>query len=77
MVPPMALEPPIDIDDLIAQLYLEAGRIMEDTSVEFALTLPATIQQRKAHLDRLSQAAAEIVALADAAQTLHRRTGQD
>ena len=50
---------------------------MEDASVELALTLPTDRRQRTARLDRLSQAAAEIVALAGAAQALHRRNGQD
>ena len=72
MVPPMPPEPHFQIDDLIAQLCLEAGRVMEDASVELALTLPANRRRRTARLDRLSQAAADIVALAGAAQALHR-----
>jgi hypothetical protein len=59
--------------DLITHLCLEAGRIMEDTSVELALTLPEGQQQRADRLGRLHQAGTDIVALAAAAQALHRR----
>lgn len=70
MVPPMPPEPHFQIDDLIAQMCLEAGRIMENASVELALTLPANRRQRTARLDRPSQAAADIVALTGAARSL-------
>ena len=59
--------------DLIQHLYLEAGRLMEDTSVELASTLSTEPDDRLACLDRLRQAADDIAALASAAEVLNRR----
>lgn len=75
MVRDMPTEPDFSTHDLVAYLCMEAGRIMEDTSVELALTLPEEQQQRTDRLDRLHQAGSDIVALAAAAQALHRRVG--
>lgn len=66
------LAPP-DLFELISQLCLEAGRIMEDTSTELAtalLTDPAAI---KDWLQGFCDAALDILALTAAAQALHRR----
>ena len=66
------LAPP-DLRELIAQLCLEAGRIMEDTSTDLAMALstePAAISGR---LQEFRDAALDILALTAAAQALHRR----
>lgn len=73
MVPAMPTETEFAASDLITHLYLEAGRIMEDASVELALTLPGGQRQRADRIDRLQQAGTDMVALATAAQALHRR----
>ena len=73
MVPAMPADPDFSARDLIIHLCLEAGRIMEDTSVELALTLPEEQQQRADRLERLHQAGTDIAALAATAQALHRR----
>jgi hypothetical protein len=69
-MPPHA---PPEYLDLITQLCLEAGRIMEDTSVELALVLPKNRDDRADRLERVHRAAVDIAALAAAAQALHRR----
>jgi hypothetical protein len=73
MVGAMPADPPFSTSDLITHLCLEAGRIMEDSSVELALMHPDEQQQRTDRLERLHQAGTDIVALAAAAQALHRR----
>ena len=72
---PRAMDCDLDFSasDLITHLWLEAGRIMEDSSVELALALPEQQQQRTERLERLHQAGTDIAALAAAAQALHRR----
>ena len=69
----MPAEPDPANSELIARLCLEAGRIMEDTSVELALILPSDLDERTARLARLQIASPDIQALAAAAMTLHRR----
>lgn len=69
----MPIEPDISAQGLVFHLCLEAGRIMEDTSVELALTLPEGQVERIDRLDRLHRAGSDIVSLTAAAQALHRR----
>lgn len=59
--------------DVIQHLCLEAGRLMEDTSVELALLMPAACDDRTARLECLGQATDDIAALSAAAEVLHRR----
>lgn len=59
--------------DIIQHLCHEAGRLMEDTSVELALRMPADRDDRRARLQRVRQAADDIAALSAAAEVLHRR----
>jgi hypothetical protein len=61
------------LEDLIQQLCLEAGRLMEDSSVEAAHAAPALPIEINARLARLRQAAEDIAALAAAAEVLNRR----
>jgi len=73
MVVGMAHDLATDVAYLIGQLCLEAGRIMEDDSIEQALILPLDATDRAQRLDRLHQSGRDIAALAAAAQVLHRR----
>ena len=59
--------------DLIAQLCLEAGRIMEDESLRCALALPTHEHAQTDYLGRIARAGEDIAKLAAAAQVLHRR----
>lgn len=69
-------EPPPDHSlDLIQDLFLEAGRIMEDTSADLALTLPPDLTEITARVDQLHQAATAILALAEAVHALVRQAG--
>jgi len=54
---------------LAVGLLLEAGRLMEDSSVAFALSLPNTdaIAERAGHLDRIGR---DLQAFANAAAVL-------
>ena len=62
---------------LLAQhLCLEAGRLMENTSVQLAHALPADPDERVAHLLPIQQAAAYISSLMSAAQALNRRANE-
>lgn len=55
---------------LIQDLFLEAGRIMEDTSAELALVLPRHPDEVAVCVERLRVAAKTILALANAARAL-------
>ena len=66
------LAPP-DLFELISQLCLEAGRIMEDTSIELAMALPSDPAATNNRLQGFCDAALDILALTAAAQALHRR----
>ena len=55
---------------LIQDLFLEAGRIMEDASVELALVLPRHPDEVAVCVERLGGAAKTILALANAAHAL-------
>lgn len=59
--------------EIITQLHLEAGRIMEDTTDSIASTLPADDEARSARLCEAREAGDDIQALLAAAQVLHRR----
>ncbi|ANY19610.1 hypothetical protein A6F68_01091 [Tsuneonella dongtanensis] len=63
---------PIDAK-LIERLCLEAGRLMEDTSVDLALAMPGHPRDRRAYLQRLRQTADDMADLLAAAEVLHRR----
>lgn len=58
---------------LIQLLCLEAGRIMEDDSVDLALTLPVAQSEVEPRLAATRQAGEDIAALAAAAQVIRRR----
>ena len=58
--------------NLIQQLLLEAGRIMEVSSPEFALAVPGS-RELDRRIALLEQTASDLLALASAARTLHRR----
>lgn len=62
--------------DIIEHLCLEAGRMMEDASLELALGAPSARDEQTARLERLNQVAGDIAALAAAAEVLHRRGGK-
>ena len=59
--------------DLIAGLCLEAGRIMEDMSVELAMAAPSDAIAMKLRLELLLIASQDLVALSAAAIALQRR----
>jgi hypothetical protein len=63
--------------DLAQWLCLEAGRLMEDASVELALAWPAASADRGLRISRLRQTSADIAALGAAAEILHRRSNTD
>lgn len=58
--------------DLIQQLCLEAGRIMEDVSAEMAIALPRSLEAVNTRVDQLCTAAEQITTLANAARSLIR-----
>jgi hypothetical protein len=64
---------PTDWQEIIVQLCLEAGRLMEDTSDELARALPAESHTLDQRLQTAREAADDITALLAAAQTLRRR----
>lgn len=59
--------------ELISQLCLEAGRIMEDTSTELATALPTGPAAIEDPLQEFCDAALDTLALTTAAQTLRCR----
>jgi hypothetical protein len=65
--------PSTDWREIINQLRLEAGRIMEDTSGQVAMILPADSDKIAVHLNAVREAADDIQSLLAAAQVLHRR----
>lgn len=60
-------------DQIIQQLCVTAGSIMEDASVAAVSQLAATADKRYAHLLALRQAGEDIAALLAAAEVLMRR----
>ena len=65
--------PSPDWPEIIAQLRLEAGRIMEDTSDDLAMRLSTKSAAAEALLRKEREAADDIQSLLAAAQVLHRR----
>jgi hypothetical protein len=65
--------PEPDWIEIIMQLRLEAGRIMEDASIDLTRNLPAVEQARDVQLGKDCEAAGDIHALLAAARVLHRR----
>ncbi|WP_126174380.1 hypothetical protein [Altericroceibacterium xinjiangense] len=57
---------------LVKQLLLEAGRTMEDSSPEFALTASGA-RELDRRIVSLERTAADLLALASAARSLRRR----
>ncbi len=65
------------LHNMITQLRLEAGRIMENTCDELASRLPADRIVLAGQLNEHRQAAEDIQALLAAAHVLHRRCVND
>lgn len=61
---------------LIEELLLEAGRLMENASPDFALSLP-DIAAVAARIDHLNQIASDLHALAQASRALLRIAASD
>lgn len=61
------------VTELLSQLCLEAGRIMEDASPELALRLPTNSRAIQDRLHRARSAGDDIATLIAAAEVLHRR----
>ncbi|NTZ42562.1 hypothetical protein G7A66_05580 [Altererythrobacter sp. SALINAS58] len=61
--------------ELIQQLLLEAGRIMEDGSPDLALAAPDDRQALLSRIDQLTRDGRAIVALAAAAAALAEQPG--
>ncbi len=64
----------VEDPDIVSLLVLEAGRLMEDASPDFALKLPETKAERGETLNAMLEAAAAIHSLmtaAVAANNLH------
>lgn len=60
----------------VQHLCLEAGRLVENASVQLAHALPADPDERVAHLLQLQQTAADISSLMSAAEALNRRANE-
>lgn len=67
------IDPALSYHELISRICLEAGRIMEDTSGELALSLPTGTVAVERRLDTLRQASADIAAYSAVADALNRR----
>ena len=61
---------------IIELLLLKAGRIMEDSSPEFALTASGA-RELDRRITSLERTAADLLALASAARSLRRRVHSD
>lgn len=59
--------------DLVQLLVREAGRILEDASLEFAMALPAASDDRTPRLTGLQNTCAVVSALMEAAVALDRQ----
>ncbi len=62
--------------ELIQLLLLDAGRLMEDVSPEFAMALPETAEALDDRITSLETVASDLQALASAARALFRMSGQ-
>lgn len=61
---------------LVQHLSLEAGRLMENASVQLAHALPINPDERAAHLQQMLEAAADVYSLMNAAEALNRRASE-
>lgn len=61
---------------LVQSLCLEAGRLMEDASVQLAHALSTDRDERAAHLQQMLEAAADVYSLMNAADVLNRRASE-
>ena len=68
-----AEDPNLDIQQLISELVLEAGRIMEDESPHLAMRLPLEPSLILERLTRVREAGHDVARLMVAAQVLQRR----
>ena len=57
----------------VQHLCLEAGRVMENASVQLTHALPADPDERAAHLQQMLEAAADVYSLMNAAEGLNGR----
>jgi len=74
MWPDMSPEDYLDgCPELIASLYLEAGRIMEDASPELALRIPTEGKLLNKRLHDARLAGEDVLKLISAAEVLSRR----
>jgi len=64
------------IDRIIGDLLVRAGQLMEDECVPLIMRLPADRLQMTARIDRLRQVAADLSALANAADVLVRASNE-
>jgi hypothetical protein len=62
-----------DWHGIISKLCLEAGRLMENASVDLARTMPRDVLARADRLGQTQAAADDCLSLLAAAQVLHRR----
>ena len=62
--------------ELVHQLLLQAGRLMEDASPAFALALPESAEVLDARIASLDAVASDLHALATAARALFRLGAQ-
>ena len=67
----------IATDDLVQRLVREAGRILEDASLEFAMALPAARDNRTTRLTGLQNTCAVVSALMEAAVALDRQASDE
>ena len=64
------------INRMIGDLLVRAGELMEDECVPLIMRLPADRLQMTARIDRLRQVAADLSALANAADVLVRASNE-
>lgn len=62
-------------DELVTALVLEAGRLMEELTVDLALVLPREPHTRTVRLETIRRATADISALLHAAAAIDRTKG--
>lgn len=61
---------------VVQHLYLEAGRLMENASVQLAHALPTDLDERAAHVQQMLEAATDSYSLMKAAEALNRRASE-
>ena len=70
------MEDEAHINRIIGDLLVCAGTLMEDECAPLIMRLPADRMQVTARIDRLKQVAADLSALADAADVLVRASNE-